>query len=137
MPPKMSQAMVQAVSALNALESIGMPEARLPIAQAIIYVCESPKSNAVAIAVDEAFAEAERTFDAPVPLHLRDTHYSGSDKLGHGKGYLYPHDFPGHWVEQEYMPPSVKGHHYYHPSDQGNEKKIRENHPRRNKPVDS
>ena len=131
------QAMVQAVSALNALESIGMPEARLPIAQAIIYVCESPKSNAVAIAVDEAFAEAERTFDAPVPLHLRDTHYSGSDKLGHGKGYLYPHDFPGHWVEQEYMPPSVKGHHYYHPSDQGNEKKIRENHQRRNKPVDS
>jgi len=131
------QAMVQAVSALQALESVGMPEARLSIAQAIIYVCESAKSNSVAVAVEEAFAEAERTLDAPVPMYLRDTHYSGAEKLGHGKGYLYPHDFPGHWVDQDYMPPAVKGHRYYHPSDQGNEKKIRENHQRRNKPLDS
>lgn len=125
------QAMVQAVSALHALEFVGMPEARLSIAQAIIHVCESPKSNAVVMAVDAAFEDAKTTFDEPVPVHLRDTSYSGAGKLGHGKGYKYPHDYPGHWIEQQYMPPSVEGHVYYEPSDQGNEQKIRENHQKR------
>lgn len=82
-----------------------MPEARLPMAQAIIAVCESPKSNSVSAAVDAAMADAAKGGFGPVPLHLRDTHYAGSDRLGSGKGYLYPHDFPGHWVRQEYMPP--------------------------------
>ncbi len=120
------QAMVQAVAAAEALEKIGMPEARLSLAQAIIFVCESPKSNAVVMAVDAAFSDAAHTYDEPVPIHLRDTSYSGAKKLGHGVGYKYPHDFPGHYVEQEYMPPSMKSKRYYVPSDQGTEARIRQ-----------
>lgn len=127
------QAMVQAVAAAQALELIGLPEARLSLTQAILFLCESPKSNSVVVALGEASADAETSFDEPVPVYLRDTSYSGASKLGHGKGYLYPHDFPGHWVRQEYMPPSIRGKRYYHPSDQGQEAKIRENHERREK----
>ncbi len=122
------QAMTQAVAAGHALEMIGMPEARLSIAQAIIFLCESPKSNAVVMAVDAAFADAETIPDQPVPLHLRDTAYKGAKELGCGKGYKYPHEYPGHVVEQEYMPPSVKGKRYYIPGKLGNEGKIRQNH---------
>lgn len=127
------QAMVQAVSAATALEHIGMPEARLPLTQAILYLCESPKSNAVVMAVDAAMADAASTFDEPVPVHLRDTSYSGAKTLGAGKGYKYPHDFPGHYVEQDYLPPSLKNKRYYQPSDQGSESAIRENHKKRGK----
>lgn len=122
------QAMVQAVAAAQALELIGLPEARLSIIQAIIFLCESPKSNAVVMALDAAFRDAETIPDQPVPIHLRDTSFRGADKLGHGKGYKYPHDFPGHVVEQEYMPPSVKGKRYYIPGELGSEGKIRQNH---------
>lgn len=121
-------AMLQAAAAAQDLETVGMPEARLPIAQAIIAVCESPKSNAVSAAVDAAMADAEKGGFGAVPVHLRDTHYKGSERLGSGKGYLYPHDFPGHWVQQEYMPPEVKGKQYYHPSDMGHEAPILRNH---------
>lgn len=122
------QAMVQAVAAAQALELIGLPEARLSIIQAIIFLCESPKSNSVVMALDAAFRDAETIPDQPVPIHLRDTSFRGADKLGHGKGYKYPHNFPGHVVEQEYMPPSVKGKRYYIPGELGNEGKIRQNH---------
>lgn len=122
------QAMLQAVAAAEALELIGMPEARLPITQAIIFLCESPKSNSVVKAVVSAFADAESIPDQPVPVHLRDTSFAGADKLGHGKGYKYPHDYPGHVVAQEYMPPSVKGRVYYEPGELGSEAKIRQNH---------
>lgn len=124
-------AMLQAVGAAQALEFIGMPEARLSIAQAIIFICESPKSNSVVKALDYAFADAKDTVDEPVPVHLRDTAYKGAERLGHGKGYKYPHDYPGHVVEQEYMPPSVRGRKYYIPSEMGNELKIKTNHDRR------
>jgi len=127
------QAMTQAVAAAQALELIGMPEARLSITQAIIFICESPKSNSVVMAMDAAFADAERIPDQPVPMHLRDTVYKGADKLGNGKGYKYPHDYPGHVVQQEYMPPSVKGRRYYIPGELGNEGKIRQNHIRNGK----
>ena len=127
------QAMTQAVAAAQALELIGMPEARLSITQAIIFICESPKSNSVVMAMDAAFADAERIPDQPVPMHLRDTAYKGADKLGNGKGYQYPHDYPGHVVQQEYMPPSVKGRRYYIPGELGNEGKIRQNHIRNGK----
>lgn len=127
------QAMTQAVAAAQALELIGMPEARLSITQAIIFICESPKSNSVVMAMDAAFADAERIPDQPVPMHLRDTAYKGADKLGNGKGYKYPHDYPGHVVQQEYMPPSVKGRRYYVPGELGNEGKIRQNHMRNGK----
>ena len=125
------QAMVQAVTAAEALEHIGLPEARLSLTQAIIFLCESPKSNSVVCAMDGAFRDAERSYDEPVPVYLRDTSYAGADKLGSGKGYKYPHDYPGHWVEQDYMPVSLRGTRYYDPSDQGQEAKIRENHIRR------
>ena len=127
------QAMTQAVAAAQALELIGMPEARLSITQAIIFICESPKSNSVVMAMDAAFADAERIPDQPVPMHLRDTAYKGADKLGNGKGYKYPHDYPGHVVQQEYMPPSVKGRRYYIPGELSNEGKIRQNHIRNGK----
>ena len=127
------QAMTQAVAAAQALELIGMPEARLSITQAIIFICESPKSNSVVMAMDAAFADAERIPDQPVPMHLRDTAYKGADKLGNGKGYKYPHDYPGHVVQQEYMPPSVKGRRYYIPGELGNEGEIRQNHIRNGK----
>ena len=127
------QAMTQAVAAAQALELIGMPEARLSITQAIIFICESPKSKSVVMAMDAAFADAERIPDQPVPMHLRDTAYKGADKLGNGKGYKYPHDYPGHVVQQEYMPPSVKGRRYYIPGELGNEGKIRQNHIRNGK----
>lgn len=117
-------AMLLAQAAMRDLESIGMPEARLPIAQAIIAVCESPKSNAVVMAVDQAFADAERGGYQPVPVHLRDTHYKGADQLGSGEGYLYVHDFPGHYVRQQYAPLEARGMPYYVPSDQGYEREI-------------
>jgi putative ATPase len=119
-------AMTQAAAAAQALEFVGMPEARLSIAQAIIFLCESPKSNAVVMAVDGAFSDAEHAYQVPVPLHLRDTHYHGASKLGNGKGYKYPHDFERHYTPQQYLPDNLVGTAYYQPSDEGYEKKIKE-----------
>ncbi|MBQ7519066.1 MAG: replication-associated recombination protein A, partial [Clostridia bacterium] len=117
-------AMLQAAAAMQALEHLGMPEARIPIAQAIIAVCESPKSNSVSAAIDAAMADAETALGA-VPPALRDTHYAGHTRLDNGKGYLYPHDFPGHWVRQQYLPDEFKDRVYYVPSDQGHEAKVK------------
>ena len=119
--------MLQAQAAAADLEFVGMPEARLPIAQAIIALCESPKSNAVCAAVDAAMADAEKGGYGPVPIHLRDTHYQGHVRIGSGDGYKYPHDFPGHWVRQDYMPPEVKGKKYYKPTEMGHEATILKN----------
>ena len=119
--------MLQCQAAASDLEFVGMPEARLPIAQAIIALCESPKSNSVCAAVDAAMADAEKGGYGPVPVHLRDTHYAGHDRIGSGDGYKYPHDFPGHWVRQEYMPPEVKGKKYYRPTEMGHEATILKN----------
>ncbi|MEG1548076.1 MAG: replication-associated recombination protein A [Clostridia bacterium] len=121
------QAMVQAVSAGQALELVGMPEARLSIAQAIIFICESPKSNSVVTAISGAFSDAATVADAPVPMHLRDTSFYGAERLGHGKGYKYPHDYPGHMVQQQYMPDPLLGKSYYIPGELGSEGKIRAN----------
>ncbi|MDO4565300.1 MAG: replication-associated recombination protein A [Clostridia bacterium] len=125
------QAMVQAVTAATALEHIGLPEARLPLVQAIIFLCESPKSNSVVMALDAAFSDAEGGIYEPVPIHLRDTSFYGAQRLGHGKGYKYPHNYPAHWVSQQYMPTELLGRKYYAPSDQGQEAKIKENHEKR------
>ena len=119
-------AMTQAVAAAQALELIGMPEAKLPIAQAIIFICESPKSNAVVTAIDDAFADAEHAYQVPVPLHLRDTSYHGARTLGNGKGYKYPHDYERHYTPQQYLPDNLAGKSYYRPSNEGYEKKIKE-----------
>lgn len=121
-------ALLQAVAAMEALQFNGMPEARLNIAQAIIAICKSPKSNSVSAAIDAAMADAAKGGFGAVPVHLRDTHYKGHDRLGdasgekNGEGYLYPHDFPGHWVEQDYMPEDLRGRKYYQPSGMGEDK---------------
>ena len=103
------QAMLTCAAAATALEFVGMPEARLPIAQAIITVCESPKSNSVVMAIDRAMKDAEKGNYAAVPTHLRDTHYAGADRLGSGAGYVYPHEYPGHWYPQKYLPDDARG----------------------------
>ena len=119
-------AMLQAVAAAQALEMVGLPEARLSLAQAIIAVCESPKSNSVVMALESSVADAQKGGFGAVPVHLRDTHYAGHERINSGAAYRYPHDYPGHWVAQEYMPPEVRGRRYYVPSDQGQEAKLRE-----------
>lgn len=124
-------AMVQAVAAAQAVELIGLPEARLSLAQAILFICESPKSNAVVMAVDAALADAKDSMNAPVPYHLRDTSYAGATKLGSGEGYQYPHDFAGHYVVQQYLPDDKLDAQYYFPSDQGYEAKIAANQKQR------
>ena len=105
---------------------VGLPEARLSIIQAIIFICESPKSNSVVMALGEAFSDAENSEFQPVPVHLQDTSYKGSERMGAGKGYQYAHDYPGHFVQQEYMPQEVREKRYYTPSDQGFELRVRE-----------
>ncbi len=126
-------AMLQAVAAAQALETIGMPEAKLSIAQAIIAVCESPKSNSVVMAIDRAMEDAQKGGYQSVPVHLRDTHYKGADKIGSGEGYKYPHEYPGHWLEQQYAPLEAAGMPYYVPSEQGFECEIRKIRKNRNK----
>ncbi|MCZ8514634.1 replication-associated recombination protein A [Paenibacillus filicis] len=124
------QAMVQAVTAMDAYHKIGWPEAQYGIAQAILFAVESPKSNAIPLALGRVSETIERLRSAEVPLHLRDTHYKGAEQLGH-KGYLYPHNFPGHYVEQQYLPDPVRHAHFYDASEQGMEDKIRQNQERR------
>jgi putative ATPase len=114
------RALLVAVAAAHAVEYVGLPEARLNLAQAAIYLASAPKSNSVVEALGRAIDDA-RSND-PVPLHLRDTHYPGAARLGHGKGYRYPHDYPGHRVEQEYRPARYEGRRYYEPSGQGEER---------------
>jgi putative ATPase len=111
------QALPVAVAAAEALEHVGMPEARLNLAQAAVYLARAPKSNAVTDALDKAMVDADST--DPVPPHLRDAHYAGASKLGHGEGYRYPHDFDGHHVQQQYRPERFEDVSYYEPSGQG------------------
>ncbi|WP_138495697.1 replication-associated recombination protein A [Paenibacillus pinistramenti] len=120
------QAMVQAVSALDAYRTNGWPEARLNIAQAILFAVESPKSNAVVMAISRAMDAMDELKSAEVPLHLRDAHYKGAVKLGH-VGYQYPHNFPGHYVKQQYLPDKLDGMTFYKATEQGSEAKIKHN----------
>ncbi|MCI8516795.1 MAG: AAA family ATPase [Hungatella sp.] len=118
------QALTVAVSAAQAVERVGMPEARIILAQAAIYVATAPKSNSVVTAIGEAMEAVAAEKAMPVPVHLQDKHYKGAEKLGHGAGYLYPHDYPGHYVKQQYLPDGMEGRQFYHMSDQGYEKKV-------------
>ena len=103
-----------------------MPEAQIILAQAVAYVACAPKSNASVNAIQEAMACVEETGDLPVPPHLMDAHYKGAAKLGHGLDYKYAHNYPNHYVEQQYLPYELTGKKFYVPSDQGYEKKIDE-----------
>jgi putative ATPase len=115
------QALVVATAAMQASEFVGMPEAQIPLAQATIYVACAPKSNASYMAIEEARKHVREQPLFPVPKHLRDAHYPGAKKFGHGKDYKYAHDYPGHYVEQTYGPPDKR---FYKPSDQGTEKEF-------------
>ncbi len=115
-----------AVNASLAVERIGMPEAQIILAQAAAYVACAPKSNAAVNAIQSAMACVEQTGDLPVPPHLMDAHYKGAAKLGHGLDYKYSHDYPNHYVEQQYLPYELTGTKFYVPSDQGYEQKINE-----------
>ncbi|TGE37863.1 replication-associated recombination protein A [Desulfosporosinus fructosivorans] len=113
--------MLQAHAAANALEWLGMPEARIPIAQAVLAIATAPKSNSTVESIDRALAYVRQQPTGEVPAHLKDSHYPGASKLGHGQQYLYPHSYPNHWVEQTYLPPNVQGQTFYIPSQMGKE----------------
>ncbi|MCR4597653.1 MAG: replication-associated recombination protein A [Acetatifactor sp.] len=119
------QALVVAVNASMAVERIGMPESQLILAQAATYVACAPKSNA-ACGIFEAMQEVQHSGNLPIPTHLQDAHYKGAAKLGHGTGYKYAHDYPNHYVEQQYLPYELNGKEFYKPSGNGYEVKIKE-----------
>ena len=120
------QALVVATNASMAVERIGMPEAQIILAQAAAYVACAPKSNASCEAIFSAMQAVERTGNLPIPTHLQDAHYKGAAKLGHGTGYKYAHDYPNHYVRQQYLPYELDGQEFYKPSGNGYEVKIRE-----------
>ncbi len=120
------QALQVAVNASLAAERVGMPEAQIILSQAVLYVACAPKSNASNMAIARATEAVKNTRTAPVPVHLQDAHYKGAAKLGHGTGYLYAHDYPDHYVEQQYLPYELDGKEFYHPSGNGYEVKIKE-----------
>lgn len=119
------QALVVAVAASQAVERLGMPEAQITLSQAVTYVASAPKSNAACMAVFNA-AESVKSVRTTVPPHLQDSHYKGAAKLGHGVGYKYAHDYPNHYVEQQYLPTEILGSRFYEPTENGYEKNIRE-----------
>ena len=120
------QALQIAVAASLAIERLGMPEARIVLSQAASYVACAPKSNAAIIAIDDALGEVRTSGNLPIPPHLQDAHYKSSSKLGRGIGYKYSHDFPNHYVEQQYLPYELSGREFYRPGDLGYEVKIKE-----------
>ena len=119
-------ALTVAVSAAQAVERLGMPEARIVLAQAVTYVASAPKSNAAYLAVDKALSVVRESRTAPVPTYLCDAHYKGAAKLGRGLGYKYAHDYPNHYVEQQYLPDAYKDMKFYEPTENGYEQTIRE-----------
>ena len=120
------QALVVAVSAAQAVERLGMPEARIVLAQAATYVACAPKSNSAIMAIDEADQYIRNHPNYRIPSYLMDAHYKGAAKLGHGIGYQYAHDFEHHYVNQQYLPDEAKDERFYHLSDNGYEKTIKE-----------
>ncbi|WP_026490464.1 replication-associated recombination protein A [Butyrivibrio sp. XBB1001] len=120
------QALQVAVAASLAVERLGMPEARITLAQAASYIATAPKSNAAICAIDDAMATVRETGNLPIPPHLQDAHYKSAAKLGHGIGYKYAHDYPNNYVEQQYLPYELNGKEFYNPSGNGYEVKIKE-----------
>ncbi|GAA4241185.1 replication-associated recombination protein A [Actinomadura meridiana] len=119
-------ALQTAVAAAQAVEFVGLPEARINLAQAVIHLSLAPKSNAVIVAVDEALGDVRKGLVGPVPGHLRDAHYKGAAKIGHGEGYKYAHNHPGGVVKQQYAPDPVDGREYYRPTRHGAESRFTE-----------
>ena len=119
------QALVVATAAAQAVERVGMPESQIILSQAAAYMACAPKSNAAVNAIFAALDSVKRT-KTTVPVHLQDAHYGGHEKLGHGIGYKYAHDYPNHFVKQQYLPDEIQGEHFYELSDMGYEKKLKE-----------
>ena len=119
------QALQVAVAAAQAVERLGMPEARIVLAQAVTYMASAPKSNSAINAIDKAMRVVQETKTPPVPVHLQDVHYKSAGKLGHGKGYKYAHDYKNHYVKQQYLPDGLTGEVFYEPSENGYEQQIR------------
>ncbi len=117
------QALVVSMAAAQAVEFIGMPECRIPLAQATVYVACAPKSNAAYMGIEKATEAIQKGTTQEVPTHLKDSHYPGAEKLGHGEGYKYAHNFPEHYVQQSYMDRKIR---FYEPTEQGFEKQIKE-----------
>lgn len=118
-------ALTVAVNAALAVERLGMPEGRIALAQAAIYVACAPKSNSSITAIDAALECVEKNPSAPIPSYLMDAHYKSAGKLGHGIGYLYPHSYPGNYVEQQYLPDALKDYTFYSPTENGFEADIK------------
>jgi putative ATPase len=116
------QALILASAALNVAEFIGMPEARIPLAQATLYIATAPKSNACYLGIEKALEDVKQGRALQVPDHLKDAHYKGASELGHGKGYKYAHEYASHYIKQEYMPDARI---YYEPTDIGYERQIK------------
>ena len=119
-------ALVVAASAAQAVERVGMPEAQIILSQAVTYMASAPKSNAACNAIFAAMDVVKHTKTPPVPVHLQDAHYKAAGKLGHGVGYKYAHDYPNHYVEQQYLPDGLEGQKFYEPTENGHEAVIRE-----------
>jgi putative ATPase len=124
------QALLVATAAAQAVQTIGLPECQLNLAQAVVHLATAPKSNSVTTAIGSAMADIRAGRGGPVPAHLRDAHYPGSRGLGHGRGYRYPHDDPRGVVTQQYVPDDLVGADYYEPTDHGAERAVRERVPR-------
>ncbi|GAA2221972.1 replication-associated recombination protein A [Herbiconiux moechotypicola] len=118
------QALPIAVAAAEAVQMIGMPEGRIPLAEAVVYLATAPKSNAAYLGIDAAIADVKAGAFGRVPKHLRDAHYAGAKRLGHGKGYKYPHDDTLGVVRQQYLPDELTGTTYYTPTDHGHEREV-------------
>jgi putative ATPase len=120
------QALQVAVAASLAVERLGMPEGRITLSQVASYLATAPKSNASIVAIDDAMKEVSDTGNLPIPSHLQDAHYKSASKLGHGIGYKYSHDYPNHYVKQQYLPYELNGKEFYSPTGNGYELKIRD-----------
>jgi putative ATPase len=118
-------ALQTAVAAMHAVAQIGMPEARIILAQAVVHNALAPKSNAAYAGINAAIADVRAGLGGPVPAHLRGSGYAGADRLGHGKGYVYSHDEPDAVARQEYLPADLTDATYYHPTDRGFEERLR------------
>jgi putative ATPase len=123
-------ALLVASAAAHAVEYVGLPEAQLNLAQAVVHLATAPKSNRTALGIWQALEDVRSRPAGPVPPHLRDSHYKAAERIGHGVGYRYPHDDPRGWVEQDHLPDELAGKRYYEPSDHGNEREIARRFPR-------
>ena len=120
-----SLSLVVADAAARAVEFVGLPEAQLNLAHAVVHLASAPKSNRVTVALGKAVSDVRDVAGGEVPVHLRDGHYQGAKSLGHGQGYDYPHDHPEGWVDQQYRPAELEGRVYYEPSTHGAEERVR------------